>query len=217
MMIDGMTGDTGAQGKIFSNVELLAKDSLFIFIEVTSDVASANPTDFLYTDKIDFYNITGSPQEVDLVTLIQDAYFLYPKRFSDGTTETLPLGEEEIYGFFLDHNDPTNGDEYVWNNTKPYVIYGYAAVPNGETLVVEKGARIHFHDASGLIVGNNATLKVQGEASTSAALENEVVFEGDRLEPNFSDTPGQWGTIWLTSGSKNHEINQRSKTPLWVY
>ena len=207
IMVDGMTGDSGAQGKIFSNVELLAKDSLFIFIEVTSDVASANPSDFLYTDNIDFYNASGTPQDVDLVTLIQDAYFLYPKKFSDGTTETLPIGEEEIYGFYLDHNDPSNGDEYVWNNTKPYVIYGYAAVPNGETLTVQKGARVHFHDASGLIVGNNATLKIQGEASTSAALENQVIFEGDRLEPDFSDTPGQWGTIWLTSGSKNHDIN----------
>lgn len=207
LMIDGLTGDTDAQGKIFSNVELLAKDSLFIFIEVTSDVASANPADFLYTDKIDFYNTSGTPQDVDLVTLIQDAYFLYPKKFSDGTTETLPLGEEEIYGFYLDHNDPTNGDEYLWNNTKPYVIYGYAAVPNGETLTVQKGARIHFHENSGLIVGNNATLKAVGEASTSAALENEIIFEGDRLEPNFSDTPGQWGTVWLTSGSKNHEFN----------
>lgn len=207
IMVDGMTGDSGAQGKIFSNVELLAKDSLFIFIEVTSDVASANQSDFLYTDNIDFYNASGTPQDVDLVTLIQDAYFLYPKKFSDGTTETLPIGEEEIYGFYLDHNDPSNGDEYVWNNTKPYVIYGYAAVPNGETLTVQKGARVHFHDASGLIVGNNATLKIQGEASTSAALENQVIFEGDRLEPDFSDTPGQWGTIWLTSGSKNHDIN----------
>ena len=71
IMVDGMTGDTGAEGKIFSNVELLAKDSLYIFIEVTADVASANPTDFLYTDKILFDNIGGTPQDVDLVTLFQ--------------------------------------------------------------------------------------------------------------------------------------------------
>jgi hypothetical protein len=30
---------------------------------------------------------------------IQDAVFLYPKRFADGTTETLPLGDEKVYGF----------------------------------------------------------------------------------------------------------------------
>ena len=204
--VDGMTGDIGATNKIFSNVELLAKDSLFIFIEVTADVANANLTDFLYTDKIDFYNTTNTPQTVDLVTLIQDAYFLYPKKFSDGTTETLPIGDQEIYGFFLDHNDPVNGDEYIWNNTKPYVIYGYAAVASDEILNVQAGARIHFHDNSGLIVAQNGTLKVNGSDSTTDALENEIIFEGDRLEPQFSDVPGQWGTIWLTSGSKNHTI-----------
>jgi hypothetical protein len=207
LLVDGMTGDVGMQGKSFSNVELLAKDSLFVFIEVTSDVAAANPTDFLYTDKIEFTNVGNPAQVVDLVTLIQDAYFLYPKRFADGMTETLPIGDEEIYGFVLDENDPVNGNEYIWNNTKPYVIYGYAAVPDGKTLTVEKGARIHFHDQSGLIVGQNGTLKVEGEKSNTEALENQVVFEGDRLEPNFAETPGQWGAIWLTSGSTNHTIN----------
>jgi hypothetical protein len=207
LLVDGMTGDVGMQGKSFSNVELLAKDSLFVFIEVTSDVAAANPTDFLYTDKIEFTNVGNPAQVVDLVTLIQDAYFLYPKRFADGMTETLPIGDEEIYGFVLDENDPVNGNEYIWNNTKPYVIYGYAAVPGGKTLTVEKGARIHFHDQSGLIVGQNGTLKVEGEKSNTEALENQVVFEGDRLEPNFAETPGQWGAIWLTSGSTNHTID----------
>jgi hypothetical protein len=26
----------------------------------------------------------------------------HPKRFADGTTETLPLGDEKVYGFYLD-------------------------------------------------------------------------------------------------------------------
>ncbi|WP_284653438.1 hypothetical protein [Flavobacterium terrisoli] len=203
MTVDGMIGDNN---RIFHNVELLAKDSLYIFIEVTSDVASANPTDFLYTDQIQF-DSGDNFQKVELVTLIQDAYFLYPKKFADGTTETLPIGDEEVYGFYLDHSDPVNGDEYVWGNDKPYVIYGYGAVPNGETLNVQPGARIHFHADSGLIVGNGATLKINGQLSTTEALENEVIFEGDRLEPDFSDVPGQWGTIWLTDGSTNNEIN----------
>ena len=46
-----------------------------------------------------------------------------------------------------------------------------------------------------------ASLKVRGE------LNNEVIFEGDRLEPGFSEIPGQWGAIWLRAGSKDHEIN----------
>ena len=35
-------------------------------------------------------------------------------------------------------------------------------------------------------------------------LENEVIFEGDRLEPRFSETPGQWGLIYLAEGSTNN-------------
>ncbi|WP_333601237.1 hypothetical protein [Flavobacterium sp.] len=203
MTVDGMTGDNN---RIFHDVELLAKDSLYIFIEVTADVAQANPTDFLYTDQIQF-DSGANFQKVELVTLIQDAYFLYPKRFDDGSTETLPIGDQNIYGFYLDNNDPINGNEYEWGNDKPYVIYGYAAVPSGKTLNIHKGARIHFHADSGLIVGNGGTLKINGQASTTAALENEVIIEGDRLEPDFSDIPGQWGTIWLTDGSTNNEID----------
>ena len=203
MTVDGMTG---TDNKIFNNVEILAKDSMYIFIETTANIADANPTDFLYTDQIQFDGGTNL-QSVELVTLIKDAYFLYPKRFADGTTETLPIGDEEIYGFYLDENDPINGDEFTWNNSKPYVIYGYAAVPTGKTLTVEAGARIHFHADSGLIVGNGGSLKVEGGVSTTEALENEVIFEGDRLEPVFSDVPGQWGTIWLTDGSTGNEID----------
>lgn len=204
--VDGMTGENN-NNRIFDNVEMLAKDSMYIFIEVTADVVDANPTDFLYTDKI-LFDVGENQQKVDLVTLIQDAYFLYPRRFDDGTTETLNIGgiEEPVYGFVLDENDPVNGNEFVWGNDKPYVVYGYAAVPNGRTLTVEAGARVHFHDASGLIIGNGASLHVEGEYSTTPALENEVIFEGDRLEPEFSDVSGQWQTVWLTSGSTNNSI-----------
>lgn len=198
MTVDGMVGENN---RVFRDVELLAKDSMYIFIEVTTDVASANPTDFLYTDQIQF-DSGDNFQKVELVTLIQDAYFLYPKRFSDGTTETLNIDgiEEPVYGFFLDENDPVNGNEYNWNNDKPYVVYGFAAVPNGKTLTVQPGAKIHFHAESGLIVGNGGSFKALG------TLENNIIFEGDRLEPGFSDVPGQWETIWLTAGSTGNEI-----------
>lgn len=200
--VDGMTGENN---RIFHDVELLAKDSMYVFIEVTADIADANPTDFLYTDQI-LFDDGSNQQKVELVTLIQDAYFLYPKRFDNGTTETLLIGDVEVYGFYLDENDPVNGNEYIWGNDKPYVVYGYAAVPNGKTLNVMPGARIHFHDSSGLIIDNGGSLKVNGQTSTTLALENEVIFEGDRLEPGFSDVPGQWGTIWLTDGSTGNEI-----------
>ena len=199
MTVDGMTGENN---RIFHDVELLAKDSMYIFIETTAGIGDANPSDFLYTDQIEF-DSGANLQKVELVTLIQDAYFLYPKRFSNGTTETLNIDgiDEPVYGFFLDENDPVNGNEYNWGNDKPYVVYGYAAVPGGKTLTVQPGARVHFHADSGLIVGNGASFKANG------TLENNIIFEGDRLEPGFSDVAGQWQTIWLTAGSTNNEIN----------
>ncbi len=217
--VDGMTGNNN---KIFNNVELLAKDSLYIFVETTANIADANPADFLYTDQIQF----GTPtdfQKVELVTLIQDAIFLYPQKFEDGTTETLTLGSgdnaQQIYGFFLDENDPVHGNEYELTNDKPYVIYGYAGVAAGKTLNIEAGARLHFHAESGIIVATGGTLNVNGAVSTTEALENEVIFEGDRLEPGFADVPGQWGLIWLTSGSMgniNHLTLKNSVVGLLV-
>ena len=73
-------------------------------------------------------------------------------------------------------------------------------------MVVEAGARVHFHANSGLIVADDASLEVNGGESTTELLENEVVFEGDRLEPNYSDVPGQWGTVWFLPGSNGNNL-----------
>ncbi|GAL76156.1 hypothetical protein JCM19275_2288 [Nonlabens ulvanivorans] len=88
------------------------------------------------------------------------------------------------------------------------MIYGFAAVPANKTLTIEAGARLHFHSGSGIIVANEGSLQVNGLPSITDDLENEVIFEGDRLEPTYADIPGQWGgAIWLTAGSKNNIIN----------
>jgi hypothetical protein len=199
----------GIAGKVFENVQVLAKDSIFIFVETTFNINNlpANPTEFLYTDQI-LFDSGGNEQKVELVTLVKDAVFLYPELFPDGTTETLNFGVDEngedilIKGFFLDDN------ELTFTNEKPYVIYGLAAVPSNKTLTIEAGARVHFHSESGIVVAENGSLKVMGEKSMDTeAMENEVIFEGDRLEPAFSEVPGQWYFIWLTKGSINNEFN----------
>lgn len=187
----------GIPGKSFQNIEILARDSIYIFIETTIDFNQVSSP--LYTDIILFDN-GEKLQEVQLVTLVQDAHFLYPSKDAQGMIETISLGQNsdgesiEIQGFYLD------GD-VVFTNEKPYIIYGYCAIPEGKILTIEAGAKIHFHANSGLIATKNATLKIEGE------LNNEVIIEGDRLEPSFSETPGQWGTIWLRAGSKDHTID----------
>ena len=71
------------------------------------------------------------------------------------------------------------------------MIYGYAAVDEGKTLTIEAGARVHFHANSGLLVTNNASIHANGDVSLDSELmENEIFFEGDRLEPGFAEVPG---------------------------
>lgn len=187
----------GMSGKFFENVDILAKDSIFVFVEATIDFSKV--TDPIYTDSIVF-DQGANQQDVKLVTLVQDAYFLFPKRDAEGIKEKIVLGVSEngdeiaVEGFYLDGNA-------VWKNDKPYVVYGYAGVRQGNELLIEKGANIHFHNNSGLLVEKNASLKIKG------SLNEKVTIQGDRLEPFYEDVPGQWGTIWLRAGSKGHEID----------
>ncbi|WP_194768528.1 hypothetical protein [Tamlana sp. I1] len=204
LSIDGMTGKT------FENVEILAKDSMYIFVESTIDISKLPSLDgtFLYTDQIEF-DAGSNLQKVELVTLVQDAVFIYPDRDDDTKViETLKINidgelvETDIQGREL------QASELTFTNQKPYVIYGFAAVPENETLTIEAGARIHFHENSGIIVYNNASLHVNGAySSDQELLENEVIFEGDRLEPEYAEVPGQWSAIWLFEGSVNNIIN----------
>ncbi|GGK15970.1 hypothetical protein GCM10007962_07840 [Yeosuana aromativorans] len=199
----------GVSGKTFGNVQILAKDSLYIFVETTVDINNfTNSNTFLYTDQIEF-DSNSNLQKVELVTLVNDAVFIYPNRDNETKvieTLTLNIGGEAVETDLQGRE--LQPDELTFTNEKPYVIYGFAAVPSGETLTIDPGARIHFHNNSGLLVSEGASIHINGNYSTDQdALENEVILEGDRLEPDFSDVPGQWSAIWLLDGSLNNTIN----------
>jgi hypothetical protein len=199
----------GLPGKSFEDIQILAKDSIFIFVETTFNINTVpnQNGEFLYTDQIVFH-AGPNQQNVELVTLVKDAIFLFPEQASDGTIETLNLGMDGngddilIEGFFLED------DQLLFTNEKPYVIYGYAAVAANKTLTIEPGARINFHANSGILVANEGSIKANGAPSTDPlTMENQIIFEGDRLEPTFSEIPGQWGTIWCTAGSTDNEFS----------
>jgi len=188
----------GEAGKSVKNVMIHAKDSIYVFIEVTADIDQLSSP--IYEDKI-IVEDRGKTDEILLVSFIKDAYFLYPKRFPDGRKDSLTVytdpdtGEKsKVAGYFL-NNDTT------FTATKPIVVYGHVAVPDGKTLTIEQDAHLYFHFNSGLIVWKNATLKVNG------TLGHEVIFEDDRMEEAFEHKSGMWNYIWLMSNSKNNEIN----------
>ena len=187
----------GQSGKSFENVDILPKDSIYVFVEATIDYSKV--TNPIYKDSIVFDQGVNQ-QDVKLVTLVQDAYFLFPERDAEGIKEKIVIGIDDegeeiaVEGFYLE------GD-VTWTNEKPYVVYGYVGVNQGNSLTIQKGARVHFHQNSGLLVEKEGSLKING------TLNEKVIIQGDRLEPFYEDIAGQWGTIWLRPGSKEHVIN----------
>ena len=197
---------TPSSGKEFSDIEILANDSIFVFIELLVDV----DTDVLdeensYNDKILFTGLNGT-QEVNLISRVNDASFIFQSETdiekSFETTNRDKQGEFiAITGFDLE------GDELNMTNEKAYVIYGNAVVPTGETLTIDAGARIHFHEDSGLFVETGANIVINGaESPEDDPLLNEVIIESDRIAEDFDNLSGQWGFIWIQEGSTGNNI-----------
>lgn len=193
----------GQDGKSFTDVPLRGKDSLFVYIETT--VANLEPSQkqLLYTDEI-MFGSNGNFQKVALVTLIKNAIFLYPP--SDNPTQEISIstitGTVTLPGFYL------NDEELNFTNNLPYVIYGYAAVPANKTLTINAGARVFFHENSGIILDNGASLIINGELSEdSTALEKEIIFQGDKLGESNEAIPGQWDALWIPENAGSVTIN----------
>ena len=193
----------GISGKSFENIDILAKDSIFIFVEATVDFQQVTDTEFFYRDSVVFDSGVNE-QDVTLEALVLDVNLIRPDRTlqPDGsfTFEEIILGEN-AQGETISIRGTSLTGNTTFSNEKPYLIYDYIGVPANATLTIEAGATLYFHNNSGIIVDKNATLKVNGN------LDNTVLFEDDRLEPDFEDVAGQWGVIWLRAGSKNNSID----------
>ncbi len=96
----------------------------------------------------------------------------------------LAVWGQDNYFHYKDVNEGT------WANDKPHVIYGYAAVDSAKTLTIPAGTHIYLHKNAALWV-YKGTLNVEG------ALNQEVVFQGDRLEQEYDDVAGQYYGIYF--------------------
>ena len=167
------------------DVELAGNDSLFIFVRVTIDPTDEN-NPFVVTDSI-LFETNGNIQDVDLAAWGQNANYI--------------LADTQVPGFPKYKIIAHEFEDITWTADKPYVIYGFAVVDSNGTLRINAGARIYFHDKSGLWIYKGGTIKVNG------TFEEPVTFQGDRLEGFYKDLPGQWDRIWINEGSFNNEIN----------
>ena len=195
MNVDGVAGNK------HNAIEIPAKDSIFIFLEVTPNLNNSS-NDFLLTSNIEFTTGTKK-QDVKLVSPGRNANFHLPH------DNIFPTDDGEVnYGYY------SIKDDEIWTNDLPHVVYGYVVIEPNATLTIKEGTQIYFHNNSGMFVGNPLLIGENGVPPTNngtliidGSLGNEVIIRGDRLDSWYENTPGQWNGIHFVQGSVENEID----------
>jgi hypothetical protein len=112
-----INGDVGNE---VYEIEVPARDSIFIFVEVTIDPNGQN-LPMVVQDSIEF-TTNSNIQNIQLIAYGQD--FKLVKGETIKTT--------------------------TWTAEKPYLVYDYAYVDSTSVLTIEPGTRIYFHKGAGL-------------------------------------------------------------------
>lgn len=176
----------GASGTSINDVEIASGDSLFVFVKVSIDPNNSN-SPLIVSDSILFLT-NGNQQDVNLVAWGQDADYFIGNKYIQGLNYP--------YTIIARENIDT-----TWIDDKPKVIYGWAVVDSAASLTIGPGCNIHFHQNSGLWVYKGGSIHVNGEK------DSLVTFQGDRLDYQYRDLPGQWDRIWINEGSENNVFN----------
>jgi hypothetical protein len=188
----------GLPGASHENIEIAPEDSLYVFAEVTIDPTQPTDASPFVLDENLIFETNGARQTVVLEAWGQNAVYL-PSRFGAGGVTG--------YG--------CNGGEWVWDDPRPYVIYGILGIDSC-TVRIPAGTRVYVHGGLGKIVTDSTVERYNdgfiaftgsGRLLVEGTLEKPVIFESDRLEPEFDEEPGQWTGIWLQSGTGGHRID----------
>lgn len=186
----------GLKGTSFTDLEIAANDSMYIFIQVNVNPTNVN-SPLIISDAINFI-VNGNEQKVILEAWGQDAYYHRPDsviKFEDGSYFPYSVANAVPNSYNL------VGSEIVWKNDKPHVVYGYLVVDEGQKLKIQEGTKVFMNYKAGLWVYAGGQIQVLGKK------DKEVVFQGARREKDFADEPGQWDRIWINEGSDNNIID----------
>jgi len=181
-------GHTGPSGTIYQNIQIAAKDSMYIFVQVTIN-PNFNPvvSPFIYRDSI-IFELNGNTQYFSLQAFGQNAYYHMPN---------LKLAESPTLALYCDTLPIPIYSTDTLKNDKPHLIYGYLFVDSYQKLYIEPGTKIYIHGSGGIWVFQNGSITIAGTPTDS------VIIQGDRLEQAYQDVPGQWDRILINEGGTN--------------
>ena len=189
----------GIPGKEVTDVEILANDSIYIFVQVNVNPTNVALSPLIIQDKI-LFDVNGNQQSVKLEAWGQNAHYHLPNKAIQYKGGFLPYSTV---------SPVTTATTVNWgggalgqpDDDRPHVVYGWLVVDSLQKLVINSGVKVYFHQNAGLWVYRYGTLQVNG------TLNNEVVFQGDRREADYADMPGQWDRIWINEGHTDNYIN----------
>lgn len=131
-----------------------------------------------------FVEVTVDPGNQNLPFIVEDR-ILFRTNGNDQVVQLVAWGQDANFHGGLGSISLLGCDE-IWNADKPHVVYGVVVVDEDCSLTINQGVQVFCHKGAGIYVGGGV-LDIRG------ALGNEVCFQGDRLEPEFANVPGQWG------------------------
>ncbi|MCB0661470.1 MAG: hypothetical protein KDC24_01925 [Saprospiraceae bacterium] len=184
----------GIPGNVQEGVEINARDSIYVFAEVTVDPdAPLSISPFVIEEQI-LFETNGESQIVHLEAWGQNANY-FPSRFGGG-------------GIW----SPCTASEVTWDDPKPYVIYGILAIDNC-LLKIPAGTRIYVHGgitrSTQLGIYNDGVIIVleDGRLQINGTVDQPVIIQGDRLEEAFENRSGQWSGIIIDNKSFGNIFN----------
>ena len=186
-------------GHLEFSLDTLVFDTVFTTIGSTTEQLKIynNHNKNILIEEVELMGGADSPFRINLdgvsgilhenISIVEnDSLFMFVEVTLDINNQNAPLGIEDSIRFrtngldqyvnlavwgqdaYFHYQDQAQG---VWPSDKPHVIYGYSLVDSAQTL---KG-----------------TLLVNG------FLDNEVVFQGDRLEALYDNVPGQYYGLYF--------------------
>ncbi len=177
---------TVSASNVFNDLEIGARDSMYIFVETTINTSDDN-NPILIEDSVVF-EFNGNKQQVLLEAFGQNMYLLKNE-----------LLENDIQ----------------FKNDKPYLIYGDLVVDTAQTLTLPAGCKLYFHNNSNLIVyGNlrtegtfNQPVELRGDRLDKVKFLDPVPY-------NY--VAGQWGGVYLLSSNGVHSLRNTNITSAYV-
>lgn len=180
--IDGFTGTTS------SDIEIPAKDSIYVFANVRID---PNNGDAVRVDSVLFETDGGGTQSVILHAYGWNAIYVGQ------------LGDTNVTRY--------SNQNITLTNTQPYVFLGTIVIDSNSCITIEGGTEIYMYggpatrpgDRAVLYIGYNSCIR----SNVGGNLNNPVIFKTHRLEEDYQLIPFHHNGIYLSRYSRDNIIH----------